>query len=89
MTDHKMLGQDQPAAYRIQVQGRLGRRWADWFEGLVITDDGQAVTTLAGIVADQAALLGLLQRLYTLGLPLLLVERQPEVDPSAVGHRSA
>jgi hypothetical protein len=31
---------------------------------------------LTGPVADQAALLGLLQKLYTLGLPLLLVQRK-------------
>ena len=36
---------------------------------------GLAITTLTGAVADQAALLGLLQQLYTLGLPLLLVKR--------------
>ncbi len=89
MTDRKMLGQDQPAAYRIQVQGRLSRRWADWFEGFAVTNDALGVTTLMGVVADQAALLGILQRLYTLGLPLLLVERRPEADPDAADpHRS-
>jgi hypothetical protein len=31
------------------------------------------VTTLTGIIADQAALQGLLRRLYALGLPLLSV----------------
>jgi hypothetical protein len=88
MTDHKTLGQDQPAAYRIQVQGQLSPRWADWFEGLLVAHDDPAVTTLTGVVADQAALLGLLQRLYTLGLPLLLVKRLPEADPSPVDYRS-
>ena len=39
-------------------------------------DDAPAITTLTGAVADQAALLGLLQQLYTLGLPLLLVRRK-------------
>ena len=39
-------------------------------------DDAPATTTLTGTVADQAALLGLLQQLYTLGLPLLLVRRK-------------
>ena len=81
--------QDQPATYQIQVQGWISERWADWFDDMTITlgdedDAGQpggslAVTTLTGVVADQAALLGLLQKLYTLGLPLLLVRRK-EVD---------
>jgi len=36
-------------------------------------DQGLAVTTLTGTVADQAALMGLLQTLYNLGFPLLRV----------------
>jgi len=39
-----------------------------------------ATTTLTGTVADQAALLGLLQRLYTLGLQLLLVRQVGPTD---------
>jgi hypothetical protein len=35
--------------------------------------DGLLVTTLTGVVADQAALQGLLRRLYSLGLPLMSV----------------
>ncbi|MCJ7700643.1 MAG: hypothetical protein MUO62_03590 [Anaerolineales bacterium] len=35
-------------------------------------DDGLPITTLTGAV-DQAALLGLLRRLYSLGLPLISV----------------
>ncbi len=71
--------QGQPATYQIQVQGWISERWADWFDDMTITvdeDDVSAVTTLTGTVADQAALLGLLQKLYNLGLPLLLVRRR-------------
>ena len=66
-------------AYQIQVRGRIGERWAQWFEDMTISTHGEAqaaTTTLTGPVADQAALLGLLQKLYTLGLPLLLVKMQ-------------
>ncbi len=65
--------------YEIQVQGRIGERWAHWFDDMSVTVAGEAqgpITTLTGPVADQAALLGLLQKLYTLGLPLLRVERR-------------
>lgn len=65
--------------YEIQVQGRIGERWAHWFEDMSLSADGDeqsATTTLSGPVADQAALIGLLQKLYTLGLPLLSVQRQ-------------
>ncbi len=65
--------------YEIEVQGRIGERWAHWFDDMRVGIRGEAqgtVTTLTGEVADQAALLGLLQKLYTLGLPLLRVERK-------------
>lgn len=66
--------------YEIRVAGQLGRRWAHWFEDVEISEDGiePAITTLRGTVVDQAALLGLLQKLYTLGLPLLMVRRVEE-----------
>lgn len=66
--------------YEIQVQGRIGERWAHWFDDMSVAVGGEAhrpITTLTGPVADQAALLGLLQKLYTLGLPLLRVDRLP------------
>jgi len=76
----KRLRLDQQAVYEIQVQGRLDASWSDWFDDVTITvetgDDAPAITRLTGLVADQAALYGLLQKLYTLGLPLLLVKRK-------------
>jgi hypothetical protein len=69
----------EPWTYEIEVQGRIGERWAYWFEDMRVSARGeaqQATTRLTGTVADQAALLGLLQKLYTLGLPLLLVRRK-------------
>lgn len=70
----------------IQVQGELSQRWAGWFGGMRITTGRTAkmpsVTTLTGTVADQAALLGLLNKLHNLGLVILLVRR--EMLPGAV-----
>ena len=61
--------------YQIQVQGMIDNRWASWFEGMTIAaDEKVSVTTLTGTVADQAALMGVLNHLYMLGLPLLFVE---------------
>ena len=71
--------------YRVRVEGRIGQRWLAWFDGLAVSatdeDAGQAVgstaiTTLTGVMPDQAALAGLLQKLYTLGLPLVEVRRK-------------
>jgi len=67
---------DRPAIYQIKVPGRLDERWSDWAGGMTITveskGEGPPTTTLTGVV-DQAALHGLLRRLYSLGLPLLSV----------------
>lgn len=68
---------DQPGRYEIRVQGRIGAWGAEWFDAALVRRQGQAAgrpsTTLTGVVADQAALLGLLLKLYHLRLPLLEV----------------
>ena len=65
--------------YRIQVQGQIGERWAHWFPDMDITHqpshDGRFITTLAGPVPDQAALRGILSKLWDLNLTLLSVTR--------------
>ena len=70
---------DQPALYRVEVEGKLGERCASWFDDMTIavesSDDGSSVTTLTGVVGDQAALHGLLGRVRDLGLLLLSVRR--------------
>jgi len=67
---------DRPAIYQIKVPGELNKSWSDWMGAITITveseGEGPPVTTLTGAV-DQAALQGLLRRLYSLGLPLLSV----------------
>ena len=66
----------QPVTYQIRVPGELGENWSDWAGGMTITVEHEGnshpVTTLTGVL-DQAALQGLLRRLYSLGLPLILV----------------
>ena len=70
------LSLDRPASYQIKVPGQIDESWSDWVGGLTITvsseGEGPPVTTLAGCL-DQAALQGLLRRLYSLGLPLVSV----------------
>jgi len=67
---------DRPATYQIRVPGHIGERPADWIAGMTTAvecdAEGLSVTTLTGTL-DQAALLGLLRRLYSLGLPLISV----------------
>jgi hypothetical protein len=66
---------DRPGHYEIRLRGVLNSGWSDWFEGLVVSSDESGQTLIAGPVADQAALHGLLARVRDLGLPLLPVQR--------------
>ncbi len=63
--------------YEIRVKGILDGRWAAWFEDLQVSSDGDE-TVIAGLVADQAALHGLLAKVRDLGLFLISVRR---LDP--------
>ena len=65
--------QDEPEHYVIRIRGHLDRRWSGWFDGMTITLEGDGTTVLAGPVADQAALHGLLRKVRDLGLPLVAV----------------
>ena len=58
------------------TRGTLDPRWSVWFDPLAISHDGAGNTVLAGIVLDQAALYGLINRLRDLGLTLLTVARE-------------
>ena len=61
--------------YEIRVEGILGERWSPWFDGLAIRNEGEDVTVIAGSLADQPALRGLLARVHDLGLVLISVRR--------------
>jgi hypothetical protein len=69
---------DSPTTYQIRVLGKLEERWSDWFNGMAITfesgNDGFVITTLTGVVIDQTALHGILNRIRDLNVPLLSVQ---------------
>lgn len=65
--------------YQIRVEGVLHDRWTDWFDGLTMTQVSQQETILTAIVPDQAALRGILNRVWDLNLPVISVWR---VQPS-------
>jgi len=67
-------GQD----YEIRLKGHLNVRWADWFDGLTLTQESDGTTLLSGPIVDQAALHGLLGKVLDLGLPLIAVNRRRE-----------
>lgn len=61
--------------YQIRIKGHLDQSWTDWFEGFSIAHEPDGTTILTGSVVDQPALHGLLARINSLGLPILLVEQ--------------
>ena len=79
-------GPDQ-GRYEIRVQGHLDSRWAEWFDGLTLTREDDGTTLLAGSVADQSALHGVLQKVRDTGLPLVSVTPvDPGLAPDPTHH---
>jgi hypothetical protein len=68
-----------PETYQIEVQGRLDESWAAWLDGMTIARtqarDKAPVVVLTGPVADQAALRGILSRLWDLNLAVVGLRR--------------
>jgi hypothetical protein len=68
--------------YKIRVKGHLNSQWSDYLEGMQakLLDSGEMI--LCGVIADQAALMGVLNKLYRLNLPLISVNKinQKEFD---------
>ena len=65
--------------YQIYVEGVLDPQWSDCLAGLAISVREQParppVTVLTGPLQDQSALQGVLDTLFMLKMPLLMVER--------------
>ena len=66
--------------------GGSHRDWSDRLGGMDVTctttDPGDPVTTLSGWLPDQAALLGVLNGVYNLGLATLSVTRSETAPPT-------
>ncbi len=74
--------------YEIRLKGHLESRWASWFDGLALTKESDGSTVIRGLVADQSALHGLLQKVRDLGVPLLSVTRIESEEAASVPPRS-
>jgi hypothetical protein len=71
---------DHPACYEIRLDGHLDEHWSTWFDGMAVTRADDGTTTLRGLLADQAALHGLLAQIRDLGTSLMSVEVVAEPD---------
>lgn len=65
------------AEYRVCVQGVVDRGWANDYTSMVVSYRNRGtphtISILIGWIQDQAELLGLVNNLYGLGLPLISV----------------
>jgi len=66
---------DKRYIYEIRVEGYLTDRWSDWFEELAIRNEANGETILTGLLSDQAALFGVLNKIQALNLTLISVSR--------------
>lgn len=69
---------DDRVTYCIRVKGRLGAEWTDRLHGMrLVNRDSQGVSPVTDLLGpvDQAALMGVLQQLYSLGATVLSVGR--------------
>ena len=57
--------------YEITIRGQLTDDWSDWFDGLQMTTSADGNTVLSGTIVDQAALMGVLNKLNRLNMTLL------------------
>ena len=71
------MNENKMSIYRILVDGHLRENWADWLNGMVISIERlYKVTAITLDVPDQAALRGILNKLFDLNLTLLSVDLQ-------------
>jgi hypothetical protein len=81
ITENNNRGQRAPTStaqgdfFEIRVNGHLDESWSDWLEGLEakLLDNGEM--RLCGQIADQAALMGILNKIYRLNLTLISLRK--------------
>jgi hypothetical protein len=71
---------DEQVIYQIKVKGILDEQWSDWFDGMTVKPHSHEDTTLTGLIRDQAALHGLLNKIRDLGLTLLSIRRIDSIN---------
>ncbi len=65
--------------FEIHIKGHLDKSWSDWLGGLEMELVTSGEMILTGYVGDQAALMGILNKLYSLNLTLLSVNNTKQI----------
>lgn len=75
---YQKISMHEPAVFRIRIQGELDESWFEYFGAKKVSvetnEAGNVVTIIISQPMDQGALVGLVNRLNTLGIPLISVE---------------
>jgi len=73
-TEHNL---NIPTVYQIKIQGRLEEKWAEWFNGTLVEkikpNANSLDTQLIIMVPDQAALRGVVNKIWDLNLKLISI----------------
>lgn len=62
-------------SYEIYVEECVPELHANWFEGMSVRFDSESKTTVIGELSDQAALIGVLNKIQSLNLVVISVKR--------------
>jgi len=75
---YSKLNMSEPAVFRICIQGELDESWFEYFAAQSVSveknEAGETITAIISELLDQGALLGLVNGLNGLGIPLISVE---------------
>lgn len=66
--------------FEIRVKGQLDSHWSDWLEGLDVKllENGEMI--ILGPIVDQAALMGVLNKINRLNLAILSVNEMKTIN---------
>lgn len=68
--------------YEIHLKGHLDPAWSESLGHLTIVHQENGETLLTGVIVDQAALHGILNRLRDIGIPLISVNLVKNIQAS-------
>jgi hypothetical protein len=80
---------NRPVVYEIIIHGQLKNKWAGWLDGDMAfqhTQGDSPNTTIHVAVPDQAALRGVLNRIWDLNLSLISVNLVKEITNGGGNH---
>lgn len=71
---------DRPAVWRIWLEGRVEADWSQWFDLMSMRHerrkDGSWRTLVEGLLSDQAALRGVITRMWDLNMRVISLSRR-------------